>query len=142
MKIPSPLILLILILVPTLTQCEALKVRLEGDRIVVYSQHYCGSQKINPKNDFVFQVQFKGSMSKEINFNSTKDEHIHDLEFDSDFPEAYSNFSLKVFKDEKNEFRVVIYQDGGNEDSRIDCPSNERSEFVHTIKAQDSLVLI
>ena len=121
---------------------EKLKVRLGGDRIVVFSPTFCGSQRINPKSDFIFQVQFKGSRSKEIHFTSTKDEHIYDVDFDSEFPEVYSNFSLKVFKDNKHEFKVVIYQDGGTENSRIDCPRHERSEHRFTIKTAESLLIL
>ena len=106
-----------------LVKTSHFRVRMEGNRIMVYSKLFCGTKEINPRGEFRFQIQFKGVLSKEVMFDSTKDEKILDIEFPNTDPKVYSNFSLKIYKDTDHEYDVVLLQDGGDEDSYIGCDS-------------------
>ena len=121
MKISIILYFALILALARRVESENLKVRIDGQRLILYSKSFCGSKKINPKTDFNFQVKFKGQYSTPVHFSSIKDSKISPILFPKDQSEIFSNFSIKVYKDTPTDFDVIILQDGGNDDSLQGC---------------------
>ena len=122
---------------------EKMKVKIDGQRIIVYSESFCGSKKINPKTDFNFQLKLNGQISVPIHFDTIKNPDSHDIMFEKNSSEVFSNFSLRAYNDTPSEYDVVLVQDGGSDDSLIGCdkkflphvlPSKETTEQIQKNK--------